>query len=882
MRGEKIAVDTWPLSKERAYSFVKGLGVAERRSGQVIHFVIPPFLIPIALAVLVSFGSGNWHVVPSVLVAVVSPAAAWADDCLPETPDGTPCSDGNLCNGDETCVGGVCAGAGTPLDCDDDDPCTDDLCQEPQGCVHTNNSASCDDGIACTTNDACNAGTCIGGPPGVGCSACQAAATIPADGGTFTGVTSGASTISGPGGCGTDGGAAERIYRWTPTTTGQVVISTCSDATFYDTRVYVMAGSCPGAFLACNDDTAACATGAPSFGDGSKVALSVTAGQTYYIAVDGVNGAEGAYSLTVGAPSVCGDGTRTGGEECDGADASLCGGGSCDGGCTCASPPGGLPDLEAEIHDVSLDLDTTAAAGDVAEGCAESGTNLDLLRFGVRSWNRGTADLIFGDPQCPLPCVDHPLAICGNTDFTCSPAAGHNHPHYANYARYELLDANGTTIVTGHKQGHCLRDTNCGSPTYTCEFQGLTEGCADDYGPNLGCQYLDVTDVPDGTYHLRVSIDPFGLLPEIFEGDNIVQQPVIIARAAATATPTRTATPTPTPTATVTATATLTPIPTVTATATVTPTPTVTATTTVTSTPTVTATTTVTPTPTVTVTATRTATPTPTPTLTATPTVTPTLTPTPTASETPPPAATATATPTSTSTPTLTATMTATPTATGTSTPTATATETVVPSTATPTATATPVPSATVTATPLPAVACASQPLGGCRRALRPDAGTLTLKDRVPDKNDSVAWRWSRGPAVAKSEFGDPLTTTDYRVCVYDNAASVVLSVPIPAGGICNPKTGRPCWRSLKRGFSYRNPNQAVGAIQSLDLREGTTTTARIALRGRGPLLTMPSLMTLNAPLLVQLQSSEGVCWESSYSPPARTQSAKSFVDKAD
>lgn len=822
----------------------------------------PSFLIPIALALLVSLGTGDLRAVPSVLLAAVSPASAWADDCLPETPDGTPCSDGNLCNGDETCVSGACTGPGTPLDCDDDDPCTDDLCQEPQGCVHTNNSAPCDDGIACTASDACNAGTCIGGPPAGGCSPCQAAATIPASGGTFAGVTSGTSTLFGPGGCGTDGGAGERVYRWTPTITGQVVISTCSDATFYDTRVYVMAGTCPGTFLACNNDTAACATGAPSFDEGSKVALSVTAGETYYIVVDGLLGDEGAYSLTVGVPSVCGDGARTGGEECDGAAASLCGSGQCTGICTCASPPGGLPDLEADIHDVSLDLGTTADAGDVAEGCAEAGSGLDLLRFGVRSWNRGTTDLIFGDPQCPLPCASHPLAICGNTDFTCSPAAGHNHPHYANYARYELLDANGTTVVTGHKQGHCLRDTTCGTPTYTCEFQGLTQDCADDYGPNLGCQYLDVTDVPDGTYHLRVTIDPFGLIPEIFEGDNVVQQPVIIDRGGPTptptltATPTRTATPTPTVTATRTATATPTPTPTVTSTATVT------ATRTATPTPT--------PTPTGTATATRTATPTP----------TATRTPTPTVTETPLPDATLTATrtPTPTQSPTPTVTVTATTTATPTSTVTATTTAGV--STATPTAT--PVPSVTATATPLPAVACASQPLVGCRRALRPDGGTLTLKDRVPDKNDSIAWRWSRGPAIAKSEFGDPLATTAYRVCVYDNAPSLVLGVTIPAGGICNPKTNRPCWKSPKRGFSYRNPNQAMGAIQSLDLREGTSTTARIALRGRGSLLALPSLMTLSAPLVVQLQASDGACWESSYSPPARTQSAKSFVDKAD
>jgi hypothetical protein len=128
----------------------------------------------------------------------------------------------------------------------------------------------------------------------------------------------------------------------------------------------------------------------------------------------------------------------------------------------------------------------------------------------------------------------------------------------------------------------------------------------------------------------------------------------------------------------------------------------------------------------------------------------------------------------------------------------------------------------------------------------------------------------------------EPRPATAYRVCVYDRVPSLVVGAAIPAGGICNPKKQRPCWKSTKRGFSYRNPDPAGGAIQSLDLREGTSATARIALRGRGPLLALPDLTTLAAPLVVQVQASTGACWEATYSPPARRQSAKSFVDKAD
>jgi len=74
------------------------------------------------------------------------------------------CDDGNVCNGIETCVAGVCE-AGPPLVCDDGNVCTDNLCDLVSGCVFANNTAPCDDGDACTAYDTCSGGQCVGGPP---------------------------------------------------------------------------------------------------------------------------------------------------------------------------------------------------------------------------------------------------------------------------------------------------------------------------------------------------------------------------------------------------------------------------------------------------------------------------------------------------------------------------------------------------------------------------------------------------------------------------------------------------------------------------------------------------------------------------------------------
>lgn len=84
--------------------------------------------------------------------------------CNPE-PNGTPCDDGDLCTVSDVCDGDTSCG-GSPKDCDDGNPCTDDSCDPSTGgCLHTNNTDPCDDGSVCTTVDTCSAGACVGAAP---------------------------------------------------------------------------------------------------------------------------------------------------------------------------------------------------------------------------------------------------------------------------------------------------------------------------------------------------------------------------------------------------------------------------------------------------------------------------------------------------------------------------------------------------------------------------------------------------------------------------------------------------------------------------------------------------------------------------------------------
>jgi hypothetical protein len=107
----------------------------------------------------------------TVLVSVVlAPAADAATPCILNST----CADGNLCNGIESCVADECQ-LGSPLECDDGDPCTRDFCDPAAGCAHAEDQcpmscaalldgARCADGTVCTRGDACAGGVCVPGP----------------------------------------------------------------------------------------------------------------------------------------------------------------------------------------------------------------------------------------------------------------------------------------------------------------------------------------------------------------------------------------------------------------------------------------------------------------------------------------------------------------------------------------------------------------------------------------------------------------------------------------------------------------------------------------------------------------------------------------------
>ncbi len=175
---------------------------------------------------------------------------------------------------------------------------------------------------------------------------------------------------------------------------------------------------------------------------------------------------------------------------------------------------------------------------------------------------------------------------------------------------------------------------------------------------------------------------------------------------------------------------------------------------------------------------------------------------------------------------------------------------------------------------------CQVGPRTACRIGTLPRKSALLFKDKTPDKGDQVTFKWIKGEATSTTDFGDPLTTDGYALCVFDAADNLAFKSTAPAGGVCGSK---PCWKALGvSGFAYKDSVRTPDGADKITLKAGLPGKAKAQFKGKGEELD-PFGLPLSLPLTVQLQSGNGECWQSSFSAGGVSiNTATQFKGKAD
>ena len=280
-------------------------------------------------------------------------------------------------------------------------------------------------------------------------------------------------------------------YTFTPDALGMYDFSSCG--TGCDTRLYVYDYCSMSNFDDTNVGTIYYDDNQGGCEEEASQTMLLEAGVTYWIRWYSVDGCMDDWSWLhtfAGAPQGCTDP-----EGCNYNPQAEIDNGSCiypgDPACT-------GPDLmvveEAIVNSLHTELmEVNEADCYISEGCLNGYGTRELVRFTTHIKNIGELDYYIGQPTGANPQFE--FGDC------------HNHWHHKGYAKYDLFELDGTYIPIGFKNGFCVMDLECsdgGTGQYGCSNMGISALCGDIYSSGLSCQWIDVTDVADGTYFLIV------------------------------------------------------------------------------------------------------------------------------------------------------------------------------------------------------------------------------------------------------------------------------------------------------------------------------------------------------------------------------------------
>jgi hypothetical protein len=140
---------------------------------------------------------------------------------------------------------------------------------------------------------------------------------------------------------------------------------------------------------------------------------------------------------------------------------------------------------------------------------------------------------------------------------------------------------------------------------------------------------------------------------------------------------------------------------------------------------------------------------------------------------------------------------------------------------------------------------------------------------------DILNWRWISGSAPLR-EFGNPVATTTYALCIYDSVQRVphlVFAAQIEPGGFCGQS---PCWNTVGSpvvGYRFVDSDGLQDGMERLLLRDRGAARDSIIAQGGGDHLELPLPVGIDKffaqqdEVVVQLVNDVDGCWESAFGP---------------
>jgi hypothetical protein len=175
---------------------------------------------------------------------------------------------------------------------------------------------------------------------------------------------------------------------------------------------------------------------------------------------------------------------------------------------------------------------------------------------------------------------------------------------------------------------------------------------------------------------------------------------------------------------------------------------------------------------------------------------------------------------------------------------------------------------------------CVIGPRPTCKISTLPLKSSLQFLDKAPDDGDLVSYKWNKGEATSQTDFGNPVTTDGYALCVFGDADQLLFKSTAPAGSTCGT---RPCWKALSiKGYSYKDSARTPDGADKIKLKAGLAGKAKVQFKGKGP--DLPSFgLPYTLPVKAQLQSANGTCFEATFSSTGVTvNTGTQFKGKAD